>query len=141
MVKMGGSGARVQMFQHQAPATLNQNNPVSGTQYEILAATKNCRLIGFFAKVTWTVQPDPLEIHIVIDGETITLSKSNPVSATWYWLEFLDSGAGAGGLGSTTEALRSHAFILEGKSIQVLAETTGGTVSNLSGRVVYAKVV
>jgi len=39
----------------------------------------------------------------------------------------------------TTDVEVTRSFLLEGRSVKVEAETTGGTVSNLSATVKYAK--
>jgi len=125
--------------EHQADATVNQANPVSGTEYEILPTTRNVRIIGIAAWVTWTVQPTPLEVHITIDGQTLTFAKSDPVNGTRYNLE-LDPGlAENAGLLTIWSTETTRAFDFEGRSVRITVETTGGTVSNLSARVKYAK--
>jgi len=124
--------------EHQADAVLNQANPVSGTQYEVLATTRNVRILGIQANVTWTVQPTPLQIHLTIDGQTIIFNVVDPVSTTIYFATLRASGDPA------NQALDSTfydkvPFLMEGRSVRITAETTGGTVSNLSARVIYAR--
>jgi len=129
-------------YQHQADAVLSQANPVSGTKYTVLDTVKNARIIGIAVQVTWTVQPTPLEIHLTIDGQSFVFSKADPASATWYVCTFNFTTAETAQLLTTTVAeARRQAFLVEGKSIKVEAETTGGTTSNLSARVRYAKKV
>jgi len=123
---------------HQADATLSQGNPVSGTEYEVLATTRNVRILGIAVKCTWTVQPSPLEIHITIDGQVLTYIKTDPVSDQNYAPTPSSASApDANILG--TSLMQYRAFLLEGRSIAVTAEITGGTVSNLSARVKYAR--
>ena len=130
-------GVVSKVFQHQADAVLDQANPVSGTKYPVLATTRNCRLISISAVCTWTVQPTPLEIHVIIDGITRTFSVTDPVSTTEYTGEIWPPSAEV----LTVAAFSiSRAFLLEGRSISVTVEITGGTVSNLSARVKYAKI-
>jgi len=124
----------------QDDATLTQA-PVSGTKYTVLDTTPNVRIISISVQCTWTVQPTPLEIHITIDGKTITHTFTNPVTATDY-IAFIDptKAATAQGLSATAALdLGLPPFLREGRSIKVEAEITGGTVSNLSARVKYAK--
>lgn len=124
---------------HQADATLSQANPVSGTKYTLLDTCKNCRIIGIMAKVTWTVQPTPLEVHVTIDGQTITHTKTNPASATNHFAEVWQGAAeDAQGLPDTDIGMRRN-WVYEGRSIKIEVETTGGTVSSLDARVKYAK--
>lgn len=141
MAKMlGGSTRGYLMPALQADATLSQVNPVSGTKYTVLAATKNCRLISASLYVTWTVQPDPLELHTTIDGNVITYAFTNPVSNSVY-VPGITSYAAV-----TAQLLRSasnedytRSYVMEGRSILVEGETTGGTTSALTGRAKYAK--
>jgi len=131
-------GQAPQLLQHQADATLNQASPVSGTKYTVLDTTKNVRIISATAKVTWTVQPTPLEFHITIDGQTLIAQKVNPVSAAVNSLQNNTPDTANLGFGNSVAGYR--AFVLEGRSVKIEAETTGGTVSNLSARVKYAKI-
>jgi len=123
--------------EHQADATLSQANPVSGTKYTVLDTTKNVRLLNIIVRVTWTVQPTPLEVHITIDGQVVTFTKTDPVTITSYFPQTLDAFTLPGGVLDTVVVHR--AFLLEGRSVKVEVETTGGTVSNLSARVKYAR--
>ena len=128
------------VFEHQADATLDQANPVSGTKYEVLSTTKRVRIKAIIVKVTWTVQPTPLEIHLTIDGISHTASFSDPESAKNYYVRFYpyDSQNSYGLDGTPYD--HERAFMSEGRSVNVEAEITGGTVSNLSARVKYAKI-
>ena len=123
--------------EHQADAVLNQANPISGTKYTVLPTTKNVRIITIATKVTWTVQPSPLELHIIIDGVNIPISQIDPVSDTWYNAELVDSWTPSAGFSTAHHPHRS--FLLEGRSVKVEVEITGGTVSNLNSIVKYAK--
>jgi len=129
------SGFKV--FQHQADAILSQANPISGDKYTVLDTTKNVRIIGIQAVVTWTVQPTPLECHITIDGLSLTASQTDPVSGTGYHVEIVEGG---GTFRFTLATHENRAFLVEARSIKIEVETTGGTVSNLSARVKYAKI-
>ena len=131
------------VFEQQADATLNQANPVSGTKYEVLATSKRVRLIGISVQCTWTVQPTPLEIHITIDGQTVTFTFTDPVTATDYIAFNIPNAAEtAQGLKARAEAndLTAPPFLREGRTVKVEAEITGGTVSNLSARVKWGKI-
>jgi len=136
---MRGAGKRIPVPEQQADATLNQANPVSGTKYVVLDTTEHARIIGISVVVTWTVQPTPLEIHMTIDGQSLVFTKTDPVSATQYAAQLQETQAVTAQ--SLTNATRCdhRAFLIEGRSIKIEAETTGGTVSNLSARVKYAK--
>jgi len=123
---------------HQADASLSQDNPISGTKYTVLDTTENVRIIDILASVTWTVQPTPLEVHITIDGRSLALSVSNPATGTPYSPAFLNIGNEQGSL-SATLGLSTRPFFLEGRSVKIEAETTGGTVSNLTCRVKWAR--
>lgn len=130
------------VFQQQADATLSQANPVSGTKYTVLDTTTNVRIISIAVRCTWTVQPSPLEIHITIDGQTITHAGTNPVSDDWLFIDFTNAELNEATqlLDSSNAELKRRAFAYEGRSVKVEAEITGGTVSNLSARVKYARI-
>lgn len=124
---------------HQPDAAISQANPVSGTKYTVLDTVKNARIISIAVWVTWTVQPAPLEIHITIDGIALTCNFTSPVSTTPYSVQNVATDAGFILATPLLDAYR--AFLLEGRSIKVEAEITGGTVSNLSARVKYARLI
>ena len=128
--------------EHQADAALDQSPPISGTKYVVLDTTRDVRIISIMVKCTWTVQPTPIELHVTIDGHALLFSFANPVSNIFYigyinpnygeLLQFL--------VGANDANLPGRPpFILEGRSVKIEAETTGGTVSNLVARVKYAK--
>lgn len=131
-------------YQDQPDAVLNQANPVSGTKYTVLDTTKNARIISMTITPTWTVQPDPIQIHVTIDGQAWIFQHSTAVSATPYETDLLPQMAkNEQGLVDATGGPRAsyRSFTFEGKSVKVEVETTGGTVSNLSARVKWAKKV
>jgi len=125
--------------EHQADATLDQANPVSGTQYEVLATTRNARIISVAVRCTWTVQPTPLQVHITIDGNTLSYSFTDPVTNRWYIAIRRSEFAEDSGILAYLTTAQDMTFLVEGRSVRVTAETTGGTVSNLSARVKYAQ--
>jgi len=129
-------------FQHQADAYLSQVNPVSAQWYTVLDTTANVRIIGIAARVTWAVtQPTPLQVRITIDGNVITHSITNPVSATVYHA-YIDSWeAEATQILSTTVYSAYRSFIYEGRSVKVEAAITWATTqpTPLVCRVKYAK--
>jgi len=131
-------GQRPVVPENQADATLSQDNPVSGTKYTVLDTTKNVRIIGIEIDCTWTVQPTPLEIHVTIDGIAMIFAQTNPVSATPY-RALLNPAYAADNQFMTAATNLDVPFLIEGRSVKVEVETTGGTVSNLSAKVKYAK--
>lgn len=135
--------AEADVFQTQNDAVLTQPNPASGTKYTILDTTKNVQIRSISVRVSWTVQPSPLEVWVTIDGQTIKHTFANPVTATYYLAEVLaEQLATAQGLidSATRDPSKTRDFLYEGRSIKVQAEITGGTVSALDGRVKYAKI-
>jgi len=126
-------------FQHQADAVLDQDNPISGQKYTVLDTTANVRIIHIGVRVQWTGQPTPLEIHITIDGRSITHTKANPVSNTWYEATIYPQDDTTSYRLDPAGDGRYRAFQYEGRAVKVEAETTGGTVTNLYARVIYAK--
>lgn len=124
----------------QADATLTQPNPTSGNQYTVLSTKQNVVVLGAAVKVTWTVQPDPLEMHFVIDGQTITHTVVNPVSGSWYYpINYAAAAETSQGLSTTAQPNQDGSYAHRGRSVKVLVEITGGTVSEITARVKYAR--
>jgi hypothetical protein len=141
---MRGDHKTFEVPAHQADAALNQAAPGDGVEYTVLDTTKNVRIISMIVQCTWTVQPTPLELHLTIDGVSHTYAMANPVSATPYIARALpdlsELNQGLTALtGSITDVTACVPFLIEGRSVKVTAEITGGTVSNLTARVKYAK--
>ena len=132
--------AEADIFKQQPDATLNQANPASGIKYTVLDTTKNARIIGISVQCTWTVQPTPLEIHLTIDGEAYIFTITDPVSVTDYYCMFQANRLPTQQILAVTSPLTYGTFLIEGRSVKVEAEITGGTVSNLTARVIYAKI-
>lgn len=126
--------------EQQADATLNQANPVSGTQYTVLDTMRNVRIKSISIQCTWTVQPTPLEVHVTIDGQSIIYTVANPVTATDYFASHGSAYTPAWQILETTDRFHTgRPFLYEGRSVMIEAEITGGTVQNLSARVKYAQ--
>jgi len=123
----------------KADATLSQANPTSGDKYTVLSTARRVRVIGISVWVSWTVQPTPLEVHCTVDGQSYLFSIANPVNGTRY-SAFIDEryGIGVSTLGADSYA-KYRAYLFEGRSVKIEVETTGGTVSNISAKVVYAQ--
>ena len=135
---------RTQPLEHQADAVLNQSNPVSGTKYIVLDTTKNVKILSVFVSVAWTGQPTPLELHVTVDGITKRFVRNNPASATAYIPQSNpDTAPASQYLVTTADAALPYLLktmdIINGRSVKIEAEIIGGTVSNLSARVKYAK--
>lgn len=143
-----------QIFQMQPDALVNMSGgtpPGSGVKYEwstdgsvanAIGTQKNVRIISMLVNVTWSGQPDPLEIHGTIDGVAYKWTFTpNPASATNYFAR-LDAGVAENAqLLNTTDTLPAgRGFLLEGRSIKIEVETTGGTVSALNARIKWAKI-
>jgi hypothetical protein len=129
---------------YQADATLNQANPVSGTKYTLLVATVNAVIYDILASITWTVQPDPLEIHVTIDGNERTYTLASPASATSYRPSLSKSNDPAsitryGDVGFSSSDLSTPIIMFQGRSITVTLESTGGTTSALKGLCEYGR--
>jgi hypothetical protein len=136
-IKRGSTGG-FKVPELQADAVLSQANPVSGTKYAVLPTTRNVRIIGSMIYVTWTVQPNPLELHMLVDGIQCTWAQANPVSPTFYY-PYNHPGYAANSQYLDTTRPDNRVFLLEGRSIFVEAEITGGTVNPLVCRVKYEK--
>lgn len=109
----------------QADAVLSQANPVSTTLYTVLDTTRNVRIIGLNANITWAVtQPTPIEVPVTIDGQTIIYQAANPISATEYYARCNENNAEATqGLTATSYA-NQRTFLIEGRSIKIEARIT-----------------
>ena len=116
---------------------IEQASPTSGTQYEVLPFTNHVHIISLTARVTWTVQPTPLEAHVTVDGVVITFSRTNPVSATNYMASLGNSMAPSTAQVFDTSDTAATRDILSGRRVQVTVEITGGTVSLLECRLKY----
>lgn len=125
--------------EQQAVASLDQANPVSGTKYTVLDTTKNVRILSVWAYITWSVQPTPLEVHVTIDGQSQQASLTNPATLTSYFLRRAANGGTVDFALTTGTVAGAVAFLIEGRSIKIEIETTGGTVSNLKCKVKYQK--
>jgi len=133
----GVGAAKAYVWEHQTPAEIDQAAPVSGDKYVILDTTRNVRIYGISVLVIWTVQPSPLQIHITVDGVAIAFNQTDPMSAARHFaLNSLAPGGGA--LSNAAADAKRQSFLLDGHSIKVEAETTGGTVQNLLAFVDYA---
>lgn len=116
---------------------INQVNPISGTEYEVMATSKHVEILLMSAHVVWTLQPTPLEIHIYINGvKAITHTRGNPATATEY---YANSQPESPLLSQTfTGTLPIIAKLWPRiETIRVTAEITGGTVQNLYCRFLY----
>ena len=122
----------------QPDAVLNQNAPVSGQKYTVLDTTVNAVIHGIIVKVTWTVQPTPLEVFVTIDGQNIRHFEVNPISAQNYFaVPSPTQDETHQGLNTSFGATEMD--IYKGRSIKIEVAITGGTVSNISSRVKYSK--
>lgn len=124
----------------QDQTIVTQASPGTGTKYTLLDTTKNVRVITAVVRCTWTVQPNPLELHGTIDGQTFRWYSAAPVSNTWYdavWDSEQDI-ANQGFVVVGSNAPHTRAFLLEAQSVKIEMEVTGGTVSEVKGKVIYA---
>ena len=145
MARIGGSGAVVQMLQQQADAEISQANPVSATLYEVLATTKNVKIISMMVYITWAVtQPTPLEIVVTVDGKTLIFSQANPVSGTWYTpvIAVYDGDALQIMANSVSVGSQQAFENSSGRSVRVQVRVTWATTqpTPLVCRVKYAKI-
>lgn len=134
----GGRGFAV--YKQQADAVIAAVPPALGTPIPFTMIPYNVRLIGATIECTWTVQPDPLEIHVVVDGVTFTFKKNNPVSATRYGLTHMDLEYQESSQSLYAGLTTVQAFVLEGRHVAIGCEVTGGTVSRLDARLRWARI-
>jgi len=120
-----------------ATATYNAA-PSTGVKNPVLAETKNVRIYDIYVEITWTVQP-VLEVWITIDGVEYRATFTNPVTATPYYVKRQPSVPASADIFVLTATQPIHAFLIEGRSIEITVESTGGTVSNLKCYAQYGK--
>lgn len=129
-----------EVFERQADALLTQATPVAGTEYTVLATTKDVRIYSAVATATWTVQPNPMELHFTIDGVIHSHAVANPVSTTDYVCLLSPHLANTAQLmlaQAQANDLTAPAFLYEGKSVSVTVDMTGGTTNPVVARVKY----
>lgn len=111
-------------WQHQPDAAISQANPVSATLYTVLPTTRNVRILCINASVVWAVtQPTPLEVIVTIDGQPLTFTQVNPVSASNYQITIWPHLAEAAGVFQATNPT-VKSFDLEGRSVRVQIRIT-----------------
>ena len=129
------------IFKLQSVATLSQANPVSTTLYTVLDTTENVIIYHIQISLTWaTTQPNPLVVIITVDGQTLTFSKSNPVSNQDYNPNYWDISTPGGGMDTSSGNLQP--FVIQGKSVKVQAKVTWATTqpNPMTCRVLYGKL-
>ena len=126
-------------WERQDNVVLNQANPVSGTQYMVLNAVPMVKVKAMNASVTWTVQPTPLEVWTTEDGVQEEHFIANPDSTEVYHAKDVMSALQTDFTLCLNDAdnTRGTQLNVMGKEVTVEAETTGGTVQNLSCVVTY----
>ena len=119
------------------PDKVVDNAPVSTTVYPVLPMTKDVRILSIAIKDVFTVQPDPLEVILNINGFERVALVNNPTTNTYYYIYNPEAGS-TFALASTSYA-HSRAFFIEEQQIKVDCRTTGGTVSQMVCRLKWAK--
>jgi len=151
---LGGSGAVIQMMQHQTDSVTIIATPISGTKYEwrtgesgagaALGTQTNIRIISIEAHLTWAVtQPTPLEAHVTPkNGDLMIFTRANPITGTNYWASIkAENPMGTQNLDDADEGQR-RAFLMELRSGKVEVEITWATTqpTNLTMRIKWAKI-
>jgi hypothetical protein len=123
-------------------ADYHPNSKIVAMHQPVLALTDDVRLICVEVVVIWTVQPTSVSIIIDMDGETITHIIASPVSGTYYLAVIIaHNPPNTQGLVAESYTYIARAFTYESQSMSIGARVTGGTVSNLSCRAKWAKLV
>jgi len=129
----------------QADAYLSQANPVSGTEYTILATTQNVEINQIAVNVMWAVtQPTPLVIRVYVDGKTKVFTQANPVSTQNYIPLELPNLADANQTCKVTGGIYTDLIplpLFKGRSVRVTMAVTWAVTqpTPLVGRVKYSK--
>ena len=126
---------------YQPAAIINIANPVSGTQYLILGAIPNARIIDAAIWCTWTVQPTPLELYTTKDGIPLRWSFANPATAVYYYPSGMDARNPDNNMAlDVTRYGAYRAFLMEARNVGPwYAEITGGTVQSLQAIIKYSR--
>lgn len=127
---------------NQVDAYLSQANPVSNTEYTVLAVTPYCNIIGIDAYVTWAVtQPTPITVNMYIDGLSWAFSKTNPVTNTDYFAVINLNGAITGQILDATDRSPVRPYLIKGKTVYITVQVTWAVTqpTPLVCRVRYAK--
>lgn len=125
------------VWQRMADATSTTASPSTGVAVTVLDTTKNCRIHSMVVKCTGTLTN--LEIHVTIDGQTITFANASATTNTFNFTKFDSTlAATAQVLQETTEYYAYRQVLLEGCSVKVTIEATGTSLSDLIGRVKYS---
>lgn len=145
MPKAKGTGLRATVPpEYQAPATLNQANPVQNTWYTVLDTTLNCRIWAILIQIDTT--GETLDVQITVDGQVIPSSGAVCVAGNAYEICFGYSGA----LGVLpidnlvpfdvgSPFSRYRAYLIEGRSVKVeVRKTTAAGAGNLRAEVQYS---
>lgn len=137
-----------QVFKHQADAYVTQASAVSGTKYawstdgsvaNAIGTQTNVRIISIAALDDWSVDTTSIEVHVTIDGVAFIFIV-DPNDDTWYFADLGAQLAPAANVLTTTDNSITRAFLLEGRSVKVEVESTGGTSDTLWLRVRWAKI-
>ena len=137
---------------HQADSVTIVAAPVSGTKYEWRAGEtgagaelgdqSNVRIISVAIKVTWaTTQPTPIQLYLMLDGQTLLFTKTDPVTATDYLAEFRPQFLETSQALAIWAVAREYTDLLEGRSVKVECEITWAITqpTDLTMRVKWAK--
>jgi len=133
---MKKSSHKFMVFQHQAPAILNQAGPVQDTWYTILDTTRNVRIYEIYGRID--TADETVEGRIIVDGQTITITAINLTFGTTYFARRTASIAAETYYWDDTITQKESPYLFEGRSIQVqIRKTTALGAGNLRGLVVY----
>lgn len=102
------------------------------------------RIKSINVNVVHAAAPTPLEVHITIDGIAYAFTFNNPVSTTEYFCVLSPERAPANQLlfelADYNNVCLHKDELLQGKSVQVLAEITGAGATALNCRVRYERL-
>ena len=131
-------GNNDEMFEYQAPATLNQASPVQNTWYDILATTGKVKI--YQISVNIEDANEDLEVQAVIDGQTVPAVSWTATHSTNYYIRFSTSAIARtiNLYGDTNAGILYQVFGLEGHSVRIrVRKTSANGTGNLTGVVSY----
>lgn len=123
----------------QVDVVLSQANPVSTTEYSVLAETHLVRILSIYAETTGGTVSE-LRVNTDIDDVPTDYVVANPGSGTSYFAIPSSSAAAVSQLLSTTDRAISRTLLDEGRKVTVKAATTWTVQNNpLVCRLKYSK--
>jgi len=124
------------VFEHQAPAILNQAAAIQDQWYTVLDTTRNVRIYVFYARMD--TADETIEGRITVDGQTILVTAINLTAGTTYFARRAADPTAETLYWDNVMTQKETPFLLEGRSILIeIRKTTAAGANNLRALVAY----